>query len=273
MSNSKEQNFTSTLNQGWQQHESEPDSVFDSMASMLDSLDPEQTESAMTLLLHTAIGHLSAPEKLLHLLASLNSNQSNLPSSLRAQVVADYFSTNVLCDMSHLTTDEQHRVFTQIANEYTALENTAQASQWLTMATEGVSERSVSKPLARAIAITGNNLACRFEDLKYRTPEQDQQMIKAAQLALQYWRVAGGWIQEERAEYRLAMSLIKAGQYQDARTHAERCEAICIENEADDFERYFASDLLMLVHFHLAQSFKQNLSEELRGYCETSPLS
>ncbi|USH05588.1 hypothetical protein K6Q96_20565 [Grimontia kaedaensis] len=273
MSNSKQQNFTSTLNQGWQQHESEPVSVFDSMASMLDCLDPEQTESAMTLLLHTAIGHLNAPDKLLHLLSSLPPNQASLPSSLRAQVVADYFHTNNLSDMSHLTTDEQRRVLAQIANEYTALQNTAQASQWLTMAAEGVNESSVSKPLARALAITGNNLACQFEELKERTLEQDQQMIKAAQLALQYWRVAGGWMQEERAEYRLAMSLIKAGQYQDARTHAERCEAICIENEADDFERYFASDLLMLVHFHLAQSFKQNVSEELRRYCETSPLS
>ncbi|NGN96454.1 hypothetical protein G5S52_01930 [Grimontia sp. S25] len=272
MSNNKEQDFNSLLNQGWQKHESEPNAVFDSMASMLGSLEPEQTESAMTLLLHTAIGHLYAPDKLLHLLSSLPPNRANLPSSLRAQVLADYFQTKKLSDMSHLATDDQHRVFAQIANEYAALKKTAQASQWLTMATEGVSTSSVSKPLARALAITGNNLACQFEGLEERSIEQDQQMIKAAQLALQFWRVAGGWMQEERAEYRLAMSFIKAGRYEEARTHAQRCEAICIENNADDFERYFASDLLMLVHFHLAQSHKLKVGEDLREYCETSSL-
>ena len=63
-------------------------------------------------------------------------------------------------------------------------------------------------------------------------------------MALEYWKVAGGWMQEERAEYRLAMSLLKAGNPLKAKVHADRCEAICRQNGEDAFELFYAHDLL-----------------------------
>lgn len=44
MSNNKEQDFNSLLNQGWQKHESEPNAVYDSMASILGNVDSQQVE-------------------------------------------------------------------------------------------------------------------------------------------------------------------------------------------------------------------------------------
>ncbi|MDE1113476.1 hypothetical protein OS119_27475 [Klebsiella pneumoniae] len=55
-----------------------------------------------------------------------------------------------------------------------------------------------------------------------RTDVEKSRMLEAAKLALDYWKVAGGWMQEERAEYRLAMSLLKAGEAGQAKQHAER---------------------------------------------------
>lgn len=92
--------------------------------------------------------------------------------------------------------------------------------------------------LARSIAITANNLACQYEELSERTDEQKARMLESARLALDYWKIAGGWMQEERAEYRLAMSLLKADAPKEAKVHAERCEAICLQNGGDAFELF-----------------------------------
>jgi hypothetical protein len=126
--------------------------------------------------------------------------------------------------------------------------------------------------LARSIAITGNNLACQYEELETRSEAQVERMLEAAKLALEYWKVAGGWMQEERAEYRLAMSLLKAGNPLQAKVHADRCEAICRQNGEDAFELFYANDLLMLVHYHLSQQNKLKLAEGDQQYCENSPL-
>ncbi len=75
---------------------------------------------------------------------------------------------------------------------------------------------------------------------------------------MDYWKIAGGWMQEERAEYRLAMSLLKADAPKEAKVHAERCEAICLQNGGDAFELFYAHDLLMQVHFNLASNAKNN---------------
>ena len=127
--------------------------------------------------------------------------------------------------------------------------------------------------LARSIAITANNLACQYEELSERTDEQKARMLESARLALDYWKIAGGWMQEERAEYRLAMSLLKADAPKEAKVHAERCEAICLQNGGDAFELFYAHDLLMQVHFQLSQQCKKQLDAQVQQYCTTSELA
>ena len=62
-------------------------------------------------------------------------------------------------------------------------------------------------------------------------------MIVAAEAALRYWKQAGTWLEEERAEYRLAKSLLIAGRAVDAVASARRCLAVCERHEAPAFER------------------------------------
>ena len=63
----------------------------------------------------------------------------------------------------------------------------------------------------RALAVAANNLASSLEERSTRSAGERELMILAAQTARHYWGRAGGWLETERAEYRLAMSWVQAG--------------------------------------------------------------
>ena len=65
-------------------------------------------------------------------------------------------------------------------------------------------------------------------------------MVAAAESALAHWKIAGTWLEEERAEYRLARSQLQAGNSAAAVDRAHRCIEICEGNDAPAFERFFA---------------------------------
>jgi len=98
---------------------------------------------------------------------------------------------------------------------------------------------SLSLPAARALAIGGNGLATALEQKPARSAAETATMLAAARGGLDYWRIAGGWLEEERALYRLARSLLQAGDPVAAGENARRCVAVCEANGAPAFERYF----------------------------------
>ena len=71
-------------------------------------------------------------------------------------------------------------------------------------------------------------------------------MLLAAESGLKYWKLAGTWLEEERAEFRLAHSRLAAGLAQSAITSAERCIAICNAHNAPTIERFFGLAALAL---------------------------
>jgi hypothetical protein len=99
-------------------------------------------------------------------------------------------------------------------------------------------------PAIRALAIGGNNLAAALEEKTDRTPAQTAGMVDAARAALAQWQRAGTWLEEERAEYRLAHSLLQAGSPAAAVEPARRCVAICTQQAAAPFERFFGHAVL-----------------------------
>ena len=101
-------------------------------------------------------------------------------------------------------------------------------------------------PAVRALAVGGNNLAAALEEKADRTPAQTAGMVDAARAALANWKRAGGWLEEERAEYRLAHSLLEAGQAAAAVGSARRCVAVCTQHTAAPLEQVFAHAVLAL---------------------------
>lgn len=101
-------------------------------------------------------------------------------------------------------------------------------------------------PAYRALAVAGNNLAIALEEKKDRTSKETQAMLMAAQTGLTYWKLAGTWLEEERAEYRLTRCLLQAGDVKGAAASAQRCLVVCQGNDAPAFELFFAHAVLAL---------------------------
>jgi hypothetical protein len=92
-------------------------------------------------------------------------------------------------------------------------------------------------------------------------------MILAAETGRKYWELAGTWVEVERAEYRLAMTYMHAGQLDKALKHARLCESICNENDAAPFEKFFAAEALVKVQRARCVEYKSKVKEEYQSYC------
>ncbi len=101
-------------------------------------------------------------------------------------------------------------------------------------------------PALRALAVGGNNLAAALEEAPDRDAEATRGMVTAARSGLKYWRLAGTWLEEERALYRLARSLLQAGDPYAAAESARHCVEVCQLNDAPAFEQFFAFAVLAL---------------------------
>lgn len=113
----------------------------------------------------------------------------------------------------------------------------------LALAESGLPDGS---PALRALAVGGNNLAATLEQKRNRDAAETAGMVVAAEGALMYWRRAGTWLEEERALYRLARSLLEAGQPHAAIGHAQACVSVCAAHDAPAFERFFAQAVLAI---------------------------
>jgi hypothetical protein len=101
-------------------------------------------------------------------------------------------------------------------------------------------------PAIRALAVGGNNLAAALETKPDRDAAETKGMIAAAEAGLRYWKLAGTWLEEERAEYRLARSLLHADDHDGAIRSALRCIEVCSKHQAPPFERFFGHAVLAL---------------------------
>ena len=101
-------------------------------------------------------------------------------------------------------------------------------------------------PANRALAAGGNNLAAALEEKNDRDVAETEGMIAAAQGGLKYWKLAGTWLEEERAEFRLTRSLLKAGRPAAAIESAKRCIDVCAHNDAPAIERFYGYVVLAL---------------------------
>ena len=125
-------------------------------------------------------------------------------------------------------------------------------------------------PMNRALAVTSNNLAGTLEHKTDRSTDERELMILAAQTARRYWERAGTWLETERAEYRLAMTWLQAGDSARAREHAQACLDIVAANGAVALERLFGWEALGLVE-HAAgdpAAHAQALARAREAYAE-----
>jgi hypothetical protein len=139
-------------------------------------------------------------------------------------------------------------------------------------------------PAVRSLAAGGNNVAAALEEKPDRDAAETAGMVMAAECGLRFWKLAGTWLEEERALYRLAKSLLQARQPRAAAQSARRCIDLCRENGADPFELFFGHAVLALalredgdgdgfeVSRKEALGWYGRVGADLRRWCESELL-
>lgn len=100
----------------------------------------------------------------------------------------------------------------------------------------------------RAVAIVSNNLASALVELPERELAQEELMLSAANNARRYWLRVGDWINDERADYLLAMVFNVLGRPQDSQRHVERALNTIAEHGNQPVDEAFL--LLALAQAH-----------------------
>jgi hypothetical protein len=246
--------FDSFLNQAWDEHATDAAGVAERLAVSGPSLVTDEAQIApLGNLVHHVYGeHLGRWAEGLALLRRLATHAACSPGGAARAALARFQASLALCEGSAderaaMSASDRIRV-TALAAANLAERDTPRASV-LFGAALAEAERAgldAADPANRALAVTANNLACTLEEKTRRSPAERALMITAAQAARRFWAVAGTWLETERAEYRLAMTWLQAGDPALARHHAQQCLAIVQANGSVPLERFFASEALAL---------------------------
>ncbi len=277
--------FKSYLGQAWTDHATQPQQVADGFsmgASLMNS--EEDLPQLVHLITHVMGEHLGQWEAGEVFLNSLKSNQffvagSDSEKAIKRAVASLRLAGGDTEILENFETSDQIRICAVAAS---ALNNKnidqAQAlfSQAMTLAEKGLDKND---PAARALAVTGNNLAATLEERSSRTPGETKLMISAAHAGRKFWELAGTPVEVQSAEYRLAMTYMAAGDGEKAFLHAKRCVDTGLSQAGAPLDMFYAYEVLALAErsrgnfpgFKVAgekvQTFFSQLSAEEKSSC------
>ena len=246
--------FDRFLSQAWDEHAADAAGV----AERLDTLGPglvgeEAQLVPLAHLVHHVYGeHLGRWADGRALLQRLAAHPACSAEGAAGTALRRFQASLALCEGSvderpSMSAPDRIRV-TALAAAGLAERDTARAAALFTEALAAAEQAGLdaADPTNRALAVMGNNLASTLEEKTTRTPAERDLMIAAAQAGRRYWALAGTWLETERAEYRLAMTWLQAGDAGQARHHAQQCLAIVRDNAAPALERFFGFEALAL---------------------------
>ena len=105
-------------------------------------------------------------------------------------------------------------------------------------------EKATEQELHRKFAVDLFNLVWDLLDKEERTVQEDDRMIHAAHGSRFHWGEIGTPLQFERGEWQISRVYAVLNRPQAALYHAQRCLAICTENEIGDFDIAFAYEAM-----------------------------
>lgn len=245
--------FEAFLETAWNDHGDHPQEVADRLASSLHVVETaDHIPPFARLLLHVYGEHLGQWERGIALLESLR----RLPAFDGSAAAAGALDRNIATlryaggdtsVLESLSAEDRISVLALAASAFSGRNGMKRAiaayAEALALANAGLPPQS---PALRALAVGGNNLAAALEEKTDRDTAETEGMIVAANGGLTYWKQAGTWLEEERAEYRLTRSLLQARRPREAIQSARRCIAVCTLNNAPAIEKFFGYVILAL---------------------------
>ncbi len=282
--------FDAFIDQAWSDHATNPAAVAATLQTqgLARVTDANQLGSVAHLAHHVLGSHLARWEEGVHLQQQLAALPCCEAGSGPAQAIARHISALRLAgglgdDRAGLGASDRIRLSAMAANNL-AEHDAAGAEAFLLAALSEAEQAGLpnSDPFHRALAIAGNNIAGTLEEKPALSASEVKLMIQAAQAGLRHWAIAGTWLETERAEYRLCLSWLKAGDVAQARVHAQRCLRIVQDHGNVPLEAFFAwvvtgqveqaasnASGLALALSQAQQAFA-GLPESDRGWCQTS---
>jgi hypothetical protein len=279
--------FEAFLESAWSDHADRPQEVADRVASSFHLVQaPEHFAPFVRLLVHVYGEHLGHWQQGIQLLESLRQlpafdSSSDVTSSIRRSIAALRYASGASDSLNGLSVEDRVCVLASASSALAGRQEIARAigalSEAIRTAQPGLPSGS---PGNRALAAGGNNLAATLEEKPDRSAFETDAMITAAEAGLKYWKLAGTWLEEERAEYRLARTLLEADQPSAAIEAGKRCVAVCDQNDAPPFEQFFAHAVLGLAyrgagdtasfesHRRMARTEFDRLPQDERKWCE-----
>jgi len=278
------------LDAAWSDHGEHPQDVAERIAASFHVVQaPEDVAPFANLLVHVYGEHLGLWQRGVELLESLRQLSAFDGSAVAAGsivrgVAVLCYASGTPAALEALPAEDRVRALATASSALVGRREFAPAivafTQALRTAQAGL---PLDSPANRALAIGGNNLAGALESKRDRVAAETEAMIAAAEAGLKYWKLAGTWLEEERAEYRLARSLLEAGEPSAAVEAAKRCLAVCEQHDAPPLEQFFAHAVVALArraagdtarfgtHRGIATSHYERIPESERQWC-TSEL-
>ncbi len=235
------------LDQAWNEHADQPDTVAARLPEGLALVQDDAGVLRLAGLAHHVLGeHLARWQTGLDYLAQLAARGVHGPEGAAALArcrASLHLCSGAVDERGPLSPGDRCRVTAMAACNLAAFD-TARATAWLQDAVAQAAALPDTDPGVRALAAHGNGIAGTLQDLRLRDAGQRQLMLDAAQVARTQWQRAGTWLEVERAEYRLALCWLAAGDAAQALQHARRCEALVLEHGALPLELFFAAEAL-----------------------------
>ena len=243
--------FNTFVGKAWDEHATDSHAVAQRLSEglALVTTEPELTR-LMDLAHHVHGQHLRSWQAGSVFIERLATLPTFAPEGASGQALRRCVASLAVCEradaeLSALAPSDRIRVAAMAATNL-AEHDTARAMQLLQQALGQAEAAGLAAvdPMHRALAIAGNSIACTLEEKTARSADERDLMILAAQTARYHWAIAGTWLETERAEYRLAITWLQAGDLAQARTHAQNCLEIVAANEGAALERLFGWEAL-----------------------------
>jgi hypothetical protein len=232
------------LNQAWTDHATDAKGVAQRLPQALALLtENKQIPGLVHLAAHVFGEHLAQWEQGIEFLQQIQ-KQSVFEPQTESQIIIDRnvaslkMASGARLDLQSFGKSDQIQIYASAAAGL-AMHEATQALGYLEKALALAQDLDITDPANRALAVKGNNMAAALEEKENRSSQENDLMIRAAQIGRKFWEIAGTWLHVERAEYRLAMSYLKSGQPEQASEHAQLCLNVVEQNKAEPMEYFF----------------------------------
>lgn len=249
-------NFESYLDQAWNDHPTQSEKVAQEFSKGLALVESnEQLSQFVNLVNHVMGEHLAKWQDGISLLQSYQNHPhfksgTETEKAIHRCIAALKIGDGQNESLDSFSLSDQVRILAVSSSALSGHDVTRSQNllkKALSYAEKGLDQKD---PANRALAVTGNNLACALEEKSNRSSDEVELMILAAQTGRKYWELAGTWSQVSFAEYRLAMTYIAAKDAKKPLQHAQNCLQILKDNLGSNFDFFYAYEALALAEKH-----------------------